>query len=111
MMKDDDSLYRRIDPITHRCLVQSCTIRINDIRLQLFSYSYNLFFRCYNLSRFQFSYTLSVSIISSLLSTLLVFHHSLIHFIKKLCIQSFITSTSPTPTFYIWYNSSVQTQE
>ena len=94
MLKDDNSLFRYIGPILHRCFVQFYSMRINDIRLQSFFYSFNFFFICYS----EFIIVYQSLYFFVLLPNPLIFHHSLIHIIEKSNIQPFLTSTSPTLT-------------
>ena len=48
MMKDIDELFRHIDPLIHRYLVQASHMRIDDITVRPFVYSYNLLLTCSN---------------------------------------------------------------
>ena len=46
MMKDVDGLRRHIDIIIHRYLVQANRMRVNDVTLRPFAYSYDSFNIC-----------------------------------------------------------------
>ena len=43
VMKDDDGVYRHIDPLIHRYLVEVYTMRSNDICLRPFFYNFDIF--------------------------------------------------------------------
>ena len=48
MMKDVDGIYRHIDPLIHRYLVDANVMRSKDIMLRPFVYNFNVFSQCSN---------------------------------------------------------------
>ena len=92
MMKDMDGLSRHIDPLIHRYLIQTYTMRAKNTTQRLFVYCHDNFTSVSNPRRVVDSDTIVVTKSSSNFPPLSIVHHSPVNFISTQIYNQFLLS-------------------
>ena len=94
MIKNVDGVYRHIDPLIHRYLVDAATMRSGDIKLRPVAYNFDVFSQCANPRHVSHHDVISDTVTISAVPTPSVHYHYPIRCSSNL--HSFLTKTPPS---------------
>ena len=100
-MKDVDSIYRHINPLIHRYLLDTATMHSKDIHLRPFTYNLDVFSSCFNPRHISSANATSSHNTISTLPTPSIFYHYPIRFSSALPISPLVLLDSPLPSISV----------
>ena len=101
MMEDIDGIYRRIDPLIHRYLIEAAAMCSADIRLRPFAYNFDVFSSCSNPRHVPFADNYSTHNTVSTIPTPSALYHYPVLLSTKLQFSPLALQDSPLPSISV----------